>query len=129
MVDRMPGELARLIRQVFEAGEAMDVHRFAQRFTEDALYQFGNEPPARGREGIIEARSIAAFNQTVKSIVHHVKGMWEIGDLLIVEMQVTYVRHDGKQFTLPACDTVRFKGDLVEEMRIYMDISPVFVGT
>jgi hypothetical protein len=126
MADRMPGELAGFIQRVFEAGEAMDVQRFAQRFTEDTAYQFGNEPIVRGRQGIIEAPSIAAFNKTVKSIKHHVKGMWEIGDLLVVEMQVTYVRHDGKSFTLPACDTVRFKGDLVQEMRIYMDIAPVF---
>ena len=126
MADRMPGELAVLIQKVFEAGEAMDVERFSARFTEDTLYQFGNEPIVRGREGIKEADSIAAFNRTVKSIKHHVKGMWEIGDLLIVEMEVTYVRRDGKSFTLPACDTVRFEEDLVKEMRIYMDISPLF---
>jgi hypothetical protein len=122
----MPGELAGLIQKVFDAGEAMDVQRFAQRFTEDTLYQFGNTPIVRGRQGIIEADSIAAFNKTVKSIEHHVKRMWEIGDILIVEMAVTYVRKDDKSFTLPACDTVVFEGDLVKEMRIYMDINPVF---
>lgn len=127
MSNRMPGDLAALIRKVFEAGEAMDVERFAARFTEDTWYQFGNEPVIRGRDGIRQAESIAAFNRTVQSIKHHVKGMWEIGDLLIVEMEVTYVRKDGKDFTLPACDTVRFEGDLVKEMRIYMDISPVFL--
>lgn len=126
MADRMPGELAALIQKVFEAGEAMDVERFAERFTEDTCYQFGNEPIVYSRQGIKEADSIAAFNKTVKSIKHHIKGMWEIGDLLIVEMQVTYVRKDDKSFTLPACDTVHFEGDLVKEMRIYMDISPVF---
>lgn len=127
MTMRMPGELAGLIQKVFDAGEAMDVQRFAQRFTEDTLYQFGNTPIVRGRQGIIEADSIAAFNNTVKSIKHHVKNMWELGDLLIVEMAVTYVRKDEKSFTLPACDTVIFEGDLVKEMRIYMDINPVFV--
>ncbi len=126
MADRMPGELAGLIQKVFEAGEAMDVQKFASRFTEDTLYQFGNQPVVWGRQGIIEADSIAAFNQNVKSIEHHVKSMWEIGDLLVVEMTVTYVRKDGKSVTLPACDTVRFQGDLVKEMRIYMDINPLF---
>lgn len=125
MPDRMPGELAALIQKVFEAGEAMDVERFSGRFTEDTLYQFGNEPIVRGRQGIKEADSIAAFNKTVKSIKHDIKGMWEVGQLLIVEMEVTYVRRDGKSFTLPACDTVRFEGDFVKEMRIYMDIGPV----
>jgi hypothetical protein len=126
MANRLPGELAQLIKGVFEAGEAMDVERFSGKFTEDAVYQFGNEPIVYGRQGIKDADSIKAFNKTVKSIKHHIKGMWEIGELLIVEMEVTYVRHNGKTFTLPACDTVRFKGDLVQQMRIFMDISPLF---
>jgi len=126
MAERTPGELVALIQRVFEAGEAMDVQRFSERFTEDSLYQFGNEPIVKGREGIVNAKSIDTFNKTVRSIKHHVKNTWEIGDILIVEMEVTYVRGDGKSFTLPACDVVQFSRDLVQEMRIYMDISPVF---
>lgn len=126
MADRKPGELVGLIRHVFDAGEAMDVQRFAARFTEDTLYQFGNEPVVRGRQGIIEAPSIAAFNRTVRSIRHDVKKTWELGDTLIVEMEVTYVRLDGKSFTLPACDVIDFEGDLIKSMKIFMDISPMF---
>lgn len=127
MVQRKPGELVALIQRVFDAGEAMDVQRFSRRFTDDCHYQFGNEPIVRGRDGIVNAQSIGAFNQTVRSIKHHVERTWELGDLLIVEMKVTYVRNDGKSFTLPACDLVWFAGELVQDMRIFMDISPVFV--
>lgn len=126
MASRSPGDLKKLIQQVFEAGEAMDIDRFAQKFTEDAVYQFGNKPVVYGREGITKADSIAAFNKTVNSIKHHIKNMWELGNMLIVEMDVTYVRKDGKIFNLPACDTVWFNGNLVQRMNIYMDITPVF---
>lgn len=126
MTERPPGELKKLIQQVFAAGEAMDIDKFAQKFTEDAVYQFGNEPIVYGRQGINAADSIAAFNKTVNSIKHHIKNMWEMGDLLIVEMNVTYVRKDGKTFNLPACDTIWFDENLVQKMNIYMDITPVF---
>lgn len=126
MSTRSPGNLKKLMQQVFASGEAMDIDRFAQNFAEDAVYQFGNEPVVYGRQGIKEAESIAAFNQTVNSIKHHIKNMWELGNMLIVEMDVTYVRKDGKIFNLPACDTVWFKGNLVQKMNIYMDITPVF---
>ncbi len=127
MTERKPGELKALIQKVFEAGEAMDVQKFASRFTEDTFYQFGNTV-VKGREGIINADSIASFNKYVQSIKHNVQQMWEIGDLLIVEMTVTYVRKDGLSFTLPACDTILFEGDLVKKMCIYMDINPLFQG-
>lgn len=126
MASKSPGELKNLIQQVFAAGEAMDLDRFAQNFTEDAVYQFSNEPIVYGRQGIAEADSIAAFNKTVNSIKHHIKNMWELDNMLIVEMDVTYVRKDGKVLNLPACDTVWFNGNLVQKMNIYMDITPVF---
>ncbi|BAZ50416.1 hypothetical protein NIES4103_30320 [Nostoc sp. NIES-4103] len=125
MAERSPGDLKKLIQQVFEAGEAMDIDRFAQKFTEDAVYKFGNEPVVYGRQEIAKADSIAAFNTTVNSIKHHIENMWELGNMLIVEMDVTYVRKDGEIFNLPACDTVWFDGNLVQRMNIYMDITPV----
>lgn len=126
MAEKPSGDLKQIIQQVFAAGEAMDIDRFAQKFAEDAVYQFGNEPVVYGRQGIMQAESIAAFNQTVNSIKHHIKNMWQMDSMLIVEMDVTYVRKDGKTFNLPACDTVWFDGNLVKEMNIYMDITPVF---
>jgi len=127
MSNRKAGELVELIGHVFAAGEAMDLDRFVQRFSEDALYQIGNAPAIRGRQAMLDAESFKAFNSTVKSLVHNVTNTWEVGDILIVEMTVTYVRRrDSKSITLPACDTVLFKGDMVQEMRIYMDLSPLF---
>jgi hypothetical protein len=43
----------------------------------------------------------------------------------VCEMTVTYTRKDGEVHTLPACDTIRIQNGKVQELRIYMDISPV----
>ena len=113
-----------LVRRMFLAGESMHVERFAAFYTEDALYQFGNFPVARGPQGIIDTSQ--GFLAKVAAVDHHIKNMWKVGeDVVVCEMDVTYTRRDGKVITLPCCDTVRIKGDKVQELRIYMDINPV----
>ncbi len=118
------GPKSEIVRQMFIAGESMNVENFVKFYTEDAHYQFSNFPVAYGPQGIID--SSQGFLQTVAKVHHHITKMWEEGDTVICEMEVTYVRYDGKVFRLPCCDTVVFKGDKVQELRIYMDISPVF---
>lgn len=119
-----PGTKSEIVRQMFQAGESMNVENFVKFYTDDAHYQFSNFPVAYGPQGIKE--SSVAFLEMVAKVYHHITNMWEVGDTVICEMEVTYIRHDGKVFTLPCCDTIVFKGDKVQELRIYMDISPVF---
>ncbi|OUL18130.1 hypothetical protein BV378_37395 [Nostoc sp. RF31YmG] len=114
-----------IVRRMFQVGESMNVENFVKFYTEDALYQFSNFPVVYGPQGIRE--SSVDFLATVAKVYHHIKNMWEVGDTVICEMDVTYIRHDGKVFTLPCCDTIVFKGEKVQEVRIYMNIDPVFV--
>ena len=118
------GTKSEIVRRMFQAGESMNVDNFVKFYTDDALYQFSNFPVAYGPQGIKD--SSTAFLETVAKVYHHIKNMWEEGNTVICEMEVTYIRHDGKVFTLPCCDTIIFKGDKVQELRIYMDITPVF---
>ena len=119
------GANSQLVRRMFEAGESMNVNNFASFYAEGAHYQFGNFPVAYGPQGIIN--SSQGFLQKVKKVVHHIENIWEVDDnTLVVEMTVTYDRHDGKSFTLPCCDTVRIKNGKVQMLKIFMDIGPVF---
>ncbi|MBE9224591.1 nuclear transport factor 2 family protein [Phormidium sp. LEGE 05292] len=114
-----------ILKQLFLAGEAMNINNFVNFFTEDALYQFGNFPVVYGHQGIKD--SSVGFLEKCEGLHHHMKNMWQLSeDLVIVEMDVTYVRHDGKVFTLPCADTVRFQGDKISELRIFMDVTPMF---
>ena len=70
--------------------------------------------------------SLVDFCQQVKSIYHDIKREWEIGDVVFLDMEVTYYRLDGIAVTLPVMDFFQFKGNLIQELGIYMDISPVF---
>jgi ketosteroid isomerase-like protein len=119
------GANSQLVRKMFEAGESMNVHNFVKFYADDAVYQFGNFPIAYGPQGIID--SSQGFLQKVKKVVHHIENIWEIDDeTVVVEMTVTYDRHDGKSFTLPCSDTIRIKDGKVKSLKIFMDIGPVF---
>ncbi|WP_414582594.1 AtaL-like protein [Scytonema sp. PCC 10023] len=125
MSESFTGEKIDIVKHMFKAGESMNVENFVKFYTDDALYQFSNFPVVYGPQGIRDAS--VDFLKNVEQVYHHMKNMWEVGDTVVAEMEVTYIRYDGKVFTLPCCDTIRFKGDKVQELRIYMDISAVFV--
>jgi len=115
-----------LVREMFLAGESMHVENFVKFYNEDARYQFGNFPVVTGPKGIIGASQ--GFIDTVKYCVHHIQNLWEIDDsTMVCQMVVDYIRKkDSKKFTLPCCDTIRVKNGKVQDLRIYMDIMPVF---
>ncbi len=119
------GANSKLVRAMFQAGESMNVNNFAAFYSDYSRYQFSNFPVARGPQGIINAS--ADFIKTVKKVVHHIENIWEVeDDTVVVEMTVTYDRFDGKSFTLPCCDTIRIKDGKVKDLKIFMDITPVF---
>ena len=97
---------------------------FAAFFAEDASYRFGNFPPIHGRTAIRE--SSIGFRSRVKSAKHDIKNLWEIGDTVVSEMDVIYTRHDDKVVVVPCTDVIRLQDELFQEMRIYIDMSPVF---
>lgn len=123
-VRRPPGQMSQIVRQMFEAGESMDVENFVKFYTDDALYQFSNFPLVYGPQGIRD--SSVEFLKRVKAIKHRIINMWERGNTVICQMEVSYTRYDGQVFTLPCCDFIKLRGNLVESLEIFMDISPVF---
>jgi limonene-1,2-epoxide hydrolase len=118
------------MRQLFATGETgpddplKASAKFITFFTEDARYRFGSFEPVVGREGI--GNSVANFFPLVKALYHDIHTIWEQGNELIVEMDVIYTRHDDTVITLPVADIFRFEGDLIRDMRIFMDVNPVF---
>ena len=113
-----------LVERMFGAGKSLD--DYVSFFAEDALYRFGNYPPIRGRPAIRQAA--ANFRQRVRGVSHAVEGMWESGDTVVSEMEITYTRLDGRQVTVPCCDVFRVNGDKIQEMRIFVDVTPVISG-
>jgi hypothetical protein len=114
---------------IFRTIDSMDAARFAEAFTEDGTFRFGNADAAAGRQQVREY--VAGFFSSITGLSHHITGMWsglwQMGEVHIVESEVVYTRKDGTQTQpLPATSTLRMKGDQIRDYRVFMDISPLF---
>ena len=120
------------VAALFNAVDALDAAAFAKRFTEDGAFRFGNAPPVVGRQQIEE--SVAGFFSTIGGLKHAIVGVWsgawEGGAVTSVETAVTYRRKDATVTdAIPVTSTLRMRGDLIADFRVFADISPVFATT
>jgi ketosteroid isomerase-like protein len=110
--------------RLFGRGEAFDSEGFITFFSDTPMYQFGNGEPCLTKAAI--KASIDGFFGAVDALYHDVRNLWEVGDVVFVEMDVIYWRKDGTSIRLPCADILRFEGDKIKELRIFMDANPIF---
>lgn len=116
--------MSRDVAQIFADIDTFDPDRFVAHLTPDAVFRFANAEPVTGREAIREA--VAGFFATIAGLTHHVRGVWEFGDITIAQVDVEYRRKDGKTVTVPNADILTFDGDLARDWQIYIDIAPIY---
>jgi hypothetical protein len=115
---------------MFRIVDSMNAAAFANAFTEDGTFRFGNNQPAVGRQEI--EQSVSGFFSMIGGLRHEITGVWsgswEGGEVKSVEATVTYIRKDGTVTeALPVTSTLRMHGDLIKDYRIFVDVSPLFV--
>jgi hypothetical protein len=62
----------------------------------------------------------------LESLHHEMTGLWQVDNIFIVEADITYTRKDGKSVVLPGVTVLRTDGNLINDVRINMDINPLF---
>jgi ketosteroid isomerase-like protein len=117
-----PESKAEIVKRFLTQTRSMD--EFISYFSEDAEYVFANNPPIVGRKPIQE--SSTQFRKRLKGAVHEIENLWELGDTVICEMNITYTRLDGQTLTLPCTDVIEMEGPLFKRLQAFMDITPVF---
>ena len=113
-----------LVRDVFFAVDRMDPDEFVSYLTEDARFKFGNAQAVVGRQGIKKA--VSGFFGTIKALSHSVLNVWELGDSVISEVEVTYTRKDGKSVVLPCMNLFHMKGNKINDYKIFIDLTPLY---
>ncbi|WP_242039603.1 nuclear transport factor 2 family protein [Anabaena sphaerica] len=124
MSKKFPGTNTDLVKRLFSRGEAFDSEGFITFFTDTPVYQFGNFDVCLDKEAI--KKSADAFFSQIDAVYHEIKMIWEVGNVVFVEMDVLYWRKDGSVISLPCSDIFRVQGDKFSELRIFMDVNPVF---
>jgi ketosteroid isomerase-like protein len=116
--------MSRNTAAIFADIDAFDPDKFVAHLTEDVVFRFGNAEPAVGRAAVRDA--VAGFFSTIDGLTHHILRIWDDGDVSIAQINVEYVRKDGKHVTVPNADILVYDGDLVSNWQIYIDVAPVF---
>jgi quercetin dioxygenase-like cupin family protein len=128
---REPAAADRFVTDLFQAVDSLDAKAFTAAFAEGGSFRFGNAAPAIGRQQIEE--HVAGFFSMIGGLRHDIQGVWsgawEGGEVKSVEAMVTYLRTDGTATPpIPATSTLRTRAGLIEDFRIFADISPLFAS-
>ncbi|HUD77979.1 MAG TPA: nuclear transport factor 2 family protein [Streptosporangiaceae bacterium] len=116
--------MSRNVPAIFADIDAFDPDKFVSHLTDDVTFRFGNGEPVVGRANVREA--VAGFFTTIAGLTHHILNVYDAGAVSIAQIDVEYVRQDGKHVTVPNADILTFDGDLVSNWQIYIDLAPVF---
>jgi ketosteroid isomerase-like protein len=116
--------MSRDVAAIFADIDAFDPDKFVAHLTPDATFRFANADPVTGRAAVKEA--VAGFFSSIAGLTHHILNVYEVGDIVIAQIDVEYRRQDGKSVTVPNADVLVFDGDLVRDWQIYIDVAPVY---
>lgn len=94
-------------------------------FTEDARLRFANNELIAGREAIHDA--LSGILDSVNGIRHEIQGVWEDEEgAVIYEVDVTFIRKDDREVTIPGAVFCVMQDGHFREQRIYVDFAPLF---
>jgi ketosteroid isomerase-like protein len=125
-VTQSPTAAIEFVSKVYEAIDSMDEQRFANCLSENCTFVFANGDPVIGR--VNAAAASHSFLSQLAGIRHHLVNVWTFEDVIVSQICVTYTRKDGSTLTIPAVTIWKLRDRLIDECRIYVDISPLFGG-
>jgi hypothetical protein len=112
------------LKNVVKVSDSMDIDKIIPLHTDDVRFRIGNNETIVGKAAV--GQGFKKLFSLLKSICHKVTGAWELENVAIVESEVTYVRKDGKVVVVNCATIFRKEGDLIKDVRIHLDISPLF---
>lgn len=114
------------VDNVLDAVDAKDTHRFVSYLTDDCAFRFGSAPAAVGRAAI--GAAVSGFFESIAGCEHTVGNAWHADGSMVCEGVVCYRRLDGAEITLPFVNVFEFRGELISNYKIYIDIGPLYAA-
>ena len=111
------------VAKVFKIADGMDAVAFSELLTTDVKFRFSNNDVWTGREAVVSGLNYL-FSK-INGLKHDIKGIYVQGEGYAVEAIANYTMKDGKNISLPVVSVLKYRGNGIEDYRIYMDISPV----
>ncbi|MEM0134345.1 MAG: nuclear transport factor 2 family protein [Thermoplasmatales archaeon] len=111
------------VSEVMKVADEMNAIAFSKLLTEDVKFRFSNGDLSTGRDSVVEGLNYL-FSK-IRGLRHDIIGIYESKEGYAVEAVANYTMKDEKVISLPVVSVMKYRGDLIEDYRIYMDISPV----
>jgi len=119
-----PAAASKFASKVYQAIDSMEGRAFANCLTENFTFVFGNSDAVIGRASA--AAAAQGFLNQIAGVKHHLLNAWAFDDVVVSQVSVTYTRKDGSILTIAAASIWKLKDMLIDECRIYADVSPLF---
>ncbi len=104
-----------------------DVDAFADYLADDVTIQFGNAEPVSGKAAV--TGMLGQYWQSFAGLEHDLTNIYGDDRAYVLEALNHYVRHDGGRVTVRAVAFTDVNDEgLVDSVRIYGDMAPVFAG-
>lgn len=120
----MRDRIQSLVSKLFATAGRRDPGALVVLLTEDVALTFGNAPTLHGREAVRD--SLEGFFTLIEGMSHEVLGVWIASTVVTVENRVGYVDKFNRKFSYPACDVLKFRDELISDVRIYVDNHDMF---
>lgn len=118
------GAMADWIGQMYQEIDKCNVDGFVAYLDKNIVMRFGNAEPMAGPGAI--RKNIGDFFNQLKGLRHEFVGRWQQEDIVVLEANVTYIRKDDKVVKVPAATVLRVKDKKVLELRVYVDLTPLY---
>lgn len=115
-----------LIKRYYETVNSMNLEAFKAMHSDRSRVFFANFPAAQGPDQI--AGAIGHFWSTIGGLKHKFINRWDHAEESILEAAVEYTRKDGSKVTLPCVSIVKPDGDKVGELRVFIDVAPIYAA-
>jgi hypothetical protein len=123
-IRKLKSERDTLIKRYYETVDSMDLAAFKAMHSDNARVVFANFPAAEGPDQI--AGAIGQFWSTIGGLKHSFINRWDNPGESILEVAVDYTRKDGSSVTIPCVSILKPDGDKVGELRIFIDVAPIY---
>ncbi|MBU8809829.1 hypothetical protein KL953_13125 [Mycolicibacterium goodii] len=111
--------------KVFAIVDAMDLQSLGDLFSERGSLVFANRPALVGTDEI--RHGVGCFYDSIAGLQHTIVNEWTVGADTIIELSVTYRRHDGGEVTIPAATMWHVDpSGRFDSYRVYFDLAPVY---
>jgi len=104
--------------------DAMRMDEYLAHHTDDVVVRFANNPEAHGKEQV--RAGIGHFWELIDGLRHDFVNVFQDGDTTVAEALIDYTRKDGGVVTIPCTTLLHRRGGLVDSVRVYLDVAPIF---